>query len=536
MTRTLPDRGTYLATLALCAVGIVAILYGTRWGPWAGSDSVEYFEAARNLADGKGLVLVRASGAVRPLSLRPPLYPILLALGNQAGADLLVAAKIIGTASFVLFAGALGIGLSHLTKDAVAGPAVVLLVATSATMFELFLGAMSEPPFFAFAALAFVLALSFIQSGRVAILVLSGGFAGLALLTRYAGAWILVTNTVALIVFRNGSLWRRLRLGSSYFLLSALPFAVWVLQLGRSETTPGVYNSDLAELWGRLAPFRIAFVDVLWNWLPLSSSFPDLTYRQKLYGLLLLLAVGVGLVTRLVLRSIRASDPVRLRPVILILVTAGIGIFTYSVFIAGTYLLVVVPRPAIVPRILSPILVQSYVVAPLLLLSFSDGLLRRKVAGPLVVAITLFIARVQLPQTTSLLADLHWEGGGYSSREWQSSEVISALSGLPQEVQLISNDIDGIMFYLNRPAFRVPELESGKPTLQFRPFGKGGDNEVERTFREEGAALVLIEPVYWQFEVLYKERTEERLEAFTRGLPKYFSSGDGAIYFYEPKE
>ncbi|MEK9136036.1 MAG: hypothetical protein AAB393_02840, partial [Bacteroidota bacterium] len=63
---------------------------------------------------------------------------------------------------------------------------------------------------------------------------------------------------------------------------------------------------------------------------------------------------------------------------------------------------------------------------------------------------------------------------------------------------------------------------------------KDAENEVERIFREEGAALVLIEPIYWQFEYLYGERTEERLAAFTRGLYKYFSSGDGAIYFYEP--
>ncbi|MGD8604079.1 MAG: hypothetical protein PVF49_05840, partial [Anaerolineales bacterium] len=32
--------------------GAVIIMYITRWGPWAHSDSVSYVEAARNLATG----------------------------------------------------------------------------------------------------------------------------------------------------------------------------------------------------------------------------------------------------------------------------------------------------------------------------------------------------------------------------------------------------------------------------------------------------------------------------------------------------
>src|SRR3972149_12238204 len=53
------SREARLAAILLAVIGMTAALmgvYATDWGPWVGSDSVEYLESARNLASGRGLV------------------------------------------------------------------------------------------------------------------------------------------------------------------------------------------------------------------------------------------------------------------------------------------------------------------------------------------------------------------------------------------------------------------------------------------------------------------------------------------------
>src|SRR3990172_9594448 len=116
-------KGRSEQTLTVClivTVGIaaaLAVLYATVWGPWAGSDSVEYLEAARNLAGGQGLVTIRASGHVEPIYARPPLYSILLASTIQLGVDPVASVRWLNVVLIVALIGVVGASFFHARSE-----------------------------------------------------------------------------------------------------------------------------------------------------------------------------------------------------------------------------------------------------------------------------------------------------------------------------------------------------------------------------------------------------------------------------------
>lgn len=115
----------------LAGLAGLAVLHATRWGPWAMSDATEYIISARNLLEGHGLGLFAASGRFMPLSLHPPLYPLVLAALGVTGLDLVLIARwldafLFGAIVFLAIRGAQGAN-----ELSVAPFAFGLLVATA---------------------------------------------------------------------------------------------------------------------------------------------------------------------------------------------------------------------------------------------------------------------------------------------------------------------------------------------------------------------------------------------------------------------
>jgi hypothetical protein len=128
---------------------------------------------------------------------------------------------------------------------------------------------------------------------------------------------------------------------------------------------------------------------------------------------------------------------------------------------------------------------------------------------------------------------MHLNGGGYTGKRWQESEVIEALKTIPDDIRLISDETPAILLHTERPAYEIAELWHREALEHPQTFGDDMSDEAQRVFREDGAALVLFNSAYWQFDGLYFEKTQERFDLFTRGLYEYYRGWDGAIYFYE---
>src|SRR3990172_4693312 len=139
-----------LTVSLLVTVGIaaaLAVLYATVWGPWAGSDSVEYLEAARNLAGSQGLVTIRASGNVEPIYARPPLYSILLASTIGLGVDPVAAVRWLNVALIVALIALVGASFFHATARLMAPVLACLFLLTDVAVLDSFTGLMTEPLF-----------------------------------------------------------------------------------------------------------------------------------------------------------------------------------------------------------------------------------------------------------------------------------------------------------------------------------------------------------------------------------------------------
>src|SRR3990172_6095524 len=158
-----------LTVSLIVTVGIAAalmVLYATVWGPWAGSDSVEYLEAARNLAGGQGLVTIRASGAIEPLYARPPLYPVLLASTIRLGVYPIDGVRWLNVALFVSLLGLVGGSVYRATGRLVAPVLTCLFLLAGAAVLDSFTGLMTEPLFVVFVIGQLVSLAGYLHTGR----------------------------------------------------------------------------------------------------------------------------------------------------------------------------------------------------------------------------------------------------------------------------------------------------------------------------------------------------------------------------------
>lgn len=174
--------------VAIGISGALAILHATTWGPWVQSDSVEYLEAARNLVAGEGLVNIRASGNIVPLYARPPLYSVLLASMIWLGVDPIDGVRWLNVALFVSLIGLVGVSAYRATGRLVAPVLTCLFLLAGAAVLDSFTGLMTEPLFVVFVIGQLVSLAGYLHTGRAWMLGLSALLAGLALLTRFAGA------------------------------------------------------------------------------------------------------------------------------------------------------------------------------------------------------------------------------------------------------------------------------------------------------------------------------------------------------------
>jgi len=282
-----------------------------------------------------------------------------------------------------------------------------------------------------------------------------------------------------------------------------------------------------------LAPFRLSLVEHMWKWFPLLSILGNVQYRTKLLILLLLMIC----LLLLVYGSIRKAKSGRNRDY----VKKGINpiavwslLFIISIIIlAFSYIFVESPKPALDDRVLSPIQLSFWgsILAILFFIAFSN----RKASYPWIFICVFVFSTIafNIPHTLGVVSEFHENGSAFTSTRWRSSGVVREVQKLLKSIPIISDETAAILFYTERPAYEISELVAGIPLDTYCPFGANLTNVEEKVFREQGAALVLFDSVYWRFWQLYEQDTQRRLDEFISGLYLYYDGWDGKIYFID---
>ncbi len=517
--------------------GAWMVNYAMVWGPWVYSDSVAYIEVARNLLLGRGPVQIKGSGHVMLLTDRPPFYSMVLALVSHNGERIIQTAQILNVFLFFVFIFSIAVWLYALSRQPWLSLGVCLILGSSLIMIQNFTGVMSEPFFCVLGAVSLFMLLTFLRKQAHFYLWLSALCAGLAFLSRFTGITFLGAGGLALLLFQYTlprKKWTEIIL---YVAIGLSPFMLWTIYLKFTGGYPGNYAiPSVQDLLKLLQTVLTALLKIPLTWIPWAGGAIGALhtrYQVMISGSLFL--VVVGLIVALVM-MISKKEGMRS-----LLDDANFqlgAVFTgfcmvYAAFIILTYLFVKDYKPSLDERMFSPLLFGG-TIGLLALLNFAvqprhPAMLWRTL--PFIIGL-IFLTSYAGP-AYHFIRDMHDKGLGYTSKDWQKSEVINAVNHLPANTHIISDNIDVLMLYTQRSASRIPELERRTKEPLDQVFGNDRTDPVEALFHANQAVLVLFNQGYWQFYELYGENgTEARFQGLTRGLYPYYRGTDGVIYYY----
>ena len=535
-TRAGKSRRTFIliALVIACLLGGALVYYGTNWGPWTDDDSSEYFEAARNFASGYGMVLIRASGRVSPLASRPPFYAVVLSIAPLTGIDLLVYVRWLNICLFVGFLLLMGPITFILFENVLLSSLLLGSMLVSSSMLINFTSGLAEPLFFLLGLASLLLILYYLRSSRHSALYGSAILAGLSTLTRLSGAAVIGAGAIAIIVFSRKRIKRRFLNAFYYCLASLFTLTPWLYGVFNRGSTPGSYQFDFNNLWGRLGGARIGFTELGWSLIPFNTFLPNYQYRVKLIiGMLMIIcAIATLVVTHRKRRVQGESDRLKVGTLHLASIFSIFTLIYIFVFLFS-HLFMQIPQAMVIQRHLSPIefgaIIAITAFASLIVEHFKKP--KWGIILLLIVSVGLVVPNAQASR--SILAELNENGRGYTSKAWHQSDLIQIVSELPDDLILISNEIEAIIVWTNRAAYRVPEVWNKTHLDEFERFGDNHEDIVQQLFSGEGAALVLFNSIQNQFVSIYGDAGPRRLDVFIEGLIPYYEGTDGTIYFYD---
>jgi hypothetical protein len=507
-----------LLLAALSLAGILLILFATRWGPWAYSDSVEFVVSARNLVAGRGLGMYSPSGRFMPLALHPPLYPLLLAGLTELGMDTLDAARWLGAMLFGVCLVVIGLAAWGVSRSVILSLSVTAMVLLSTRWIDMFSGAMTEPLFIVLAIASLCALVLATRTASRWWIPVAGTLVGLSILTRYPGIAMLGAGLAYLLVLRPGGPRDRLT-DAGLFLVPALaPIVIWLSMLPPEGGSPlGVQLPSWSEAWRGLAPVRLEVTSHVWAWLPLTERLHGLTHRGRLAAVVVVIGMALGLFAVVALRRRQTGQ-------------GGIGssaaasAFSLLGLFIGAYVAVValayISRDVgldLIDRTLMPI--SLGLSAALLCLAWlvADTWGRGRLASWALAVVGLFIAVRGIAPTLNLATALHEDGRGYTSAGWHDSGVVRGLREIGPELEVVTNEPAAVELWTGRVAHNLQELEAE-------------ENSPGSVLPVDTGALALFDSIYGQWLIVSEDETRDRVNRITQGMTVYSDYWDGTIY------
>ena len=516
----------------LSLFGAWIIFYGTALSPWGGSDSVEYLVSARNMLRGIGIGYYSPNGMFYWISLHPPFYPIMLGAVSLLSPDLISAARWLNIVLFALIIALTGMLFWRHSSSPALSMLAGLLIMAFPQILVMSTAAMSEPLFICLCILHGLLLILSFRTGRMRFLLLAALVAGLATLARYIGLSLIGAGAVSVFLFQRGKWSGRVKQSVLYFGLACLPLAAWFgwSYFGASHSVAGRTSLGLSGLLGRLQPFRLEMVNTLWGWMPLQDKLASVPYRIQLTFLVLVLLVVAVLTILAYRRSAHKMAVQETRGDLYILGIFGIFSLAYIAFLAFTTAFTSL-APDINDRMLLPLYVNNLIA----LLAAGSlwgqswlagrwGVL--KIVPWLVAALFLF---QYVPESAAFLSSQHVDKG---LRAWENNAVVEAVEQLPKDIPVISSRPNILLLSADRPAYLLTMNFSPAFLSQNGMYGSDPQDQLQKLFRENGAALVDFNDLSPQFIQKYGKNAVPRLNLLIKGLVVYRQTPDATIYFY----
>ncbi len=524
------------------------------WGAWARTDSVAYVEAARHVASGQGLYVYDEQGNLEWLAHYPPFYSVSLAPFLKAGLPWHQATRWDAALTYGLLVTLLGLIAWHISRRWLESFTWTVLLALTPPLVVYISGAMSEGWFYVWMWVAVFGWWLAQHRGRATALWWAGLAAGLALLTRYAGLFLLGGAGLMLLGFPGS---RRARVAAA--LRFAFPmlslYGIWNLLMalhGKGVRTRWAWQ---VEPWVQAAQqFRRDWPAALWRGWAMMYPPRYEAYAAQLDVLawvVLAALVLVTLVAALRYRQLRPwanleteADGVwrreRLTGWWLWTALTGAGALGYLLFL---YIARVVrdPQPDFTPRVLSPALflglaagiagVQALVGEGVNRLA-AQG--RGRTARLLPLAVSLFLLGGfwfwVFPKTSTYLHSMRKYGNGYSRKMWHEPEFWDYVRSWPEDILLLSTEAYAVRIWTGR--FAAWPREAFYPQLLKGPLGSNPDDPYHRAFVEGRAVLIHLRPAgetWWR--ARWGPEGYRASKVIRTGLPRCYEHPLAIVYF-----
>ncbi|MCX6150344.1 MAG: glycosyltransferase family 39 protein [Ignavibacteriales bacterium] len=427
--------------MGLIGASIILIIT-SRHGAGLTPDSVAYISAARNLAEGHGLLTFNGLYLV----VQPPLYPIILAIIKKIILiDPQISAGYLNAVLFGFIIYLSGLLLLRYLNSFVLVFLGTVSVLISYTLVQASLMALSEL-LFIFLVLLFFYNFGTYQSKRnfVSLFLFSVSTA-LACITRYTGVVIILTGIAGILLWGRNNIKEKLWHSFIFILISVLPITVWII---RNYSISGTLVGErAASSYTLFENFRFLINTILPWYFPLNYT--------GLYFVFIILIVAMWLLFGL------DSDKSLNRE--------AIKLISPSLFFVISYTLVIVISSTttaydqISDRLLSPI----YVPIIFILFFISDKILSWLTKSFHLKSLTVFLILILVllmgnPVSSSvhiIKEYIEQSGLGYSGALWRASETIEYLNRhkiLEKHYTLFSNEPDAVYILTNLNTKRSP--------------------------------------------------------------------------------
>jgi hypothetical protein len=465
---------------ALGLAGTLAVLVMTRQGVGIDADSVAYVDLARHLRAGDGFALspglttMADPHALRPTAHFPPLYPVVLALGEALRLDAWIVARWLGA----LLAGVTALLVGLVVRDAGAPPGralvVVWLTITAVDWLRVHAWALSEPMFLTSLVVALGALARQLRAPAPGWLLAAAGAAGLAALTRYTGLALLAAGGLALAAWTPRPAARRLRDAAVFLAVGGLPLAAWHVR-GFLVGVPGRPLEAHLITPGRLRQG----LDTISAWL-----LPETVPAGIRAAVLILAILGLGLLWRRVPPRTPAQA-----------LTRVVVVFTgcYAALLVATISFVYLNVP-LDHRLLIPLLPSALLVGWRVADAAEPGTpLRRGLTAAALALALLATLRAALWVGVAEVDEL-----GYASRLWRQSQLVAAVRGLPADTLLVSNAPDALYSLTGRRAQFIP-LRANPYTGAARADYPAALTVLDARLQAQPGALVYFRWLRWRW-------------------------------------
>ena len=459
------NRQITLVLFLFAAIGVVVLLVATRFGIGISPDSVTYIDAARNLSHGDGLSALSAAGELKPLSHYPPLYSSLLALIGAGGAELPGAARWLNAILFGAIIFLTGFMTRKCARASLWLPLLVSCLTLTAPDFAgLHSFALTEPLFIFLTMTGLLCLAMYVENQQHRFLIASSLTIALAFLTRYVGVVSVFAGVIALAVFSDRIIRRRLIDVLVFGAITCAPMALWAIR-----------NQRLAEhATDRQLVFHpvklqqlVAGLSTVSSWLLVGKVRGSVRIVVFLIEVVAALAFviylwGKGERTQNDSRG-DATTPLPHIVVVFVVCYVAFLIFTAYFIDADT---------VFDNRSLAPIHVAMLVLLPCLVRKLYLRSKRTRTIRIVFLALALIFAGSYAVRGVKWLARVRGQGQGYASRAWRESPTIARIKTLPAETIIYSNGYDAIYYVTDRRARLIPEKVihgTGRPNAMYGP-------------------------------------------------------------------